>query len=65
MGSKADRCQRAQVSELFSMEISDMAVIDLLAAMDVGMFPLGGGTEAGAASHSFPLSLSSVSGDEG
>jgi len=65
MGSKADRCQRPQVSELFSMEICGMAVIDLPAAMDVGMFPLGGGTEAGAASNSFPLSLSFVSGDKG
>jgi hypothetical protein len=27
------------VSELFSMEICDMAVMDFLAAMDVGKFP--------------------------
>jgi hypothetical protein len=29
------------VSELFSMEICDMAVMELLAAMDVGKFPPG------------------------
>jgi len=37
----AGRCQRAQVSELFSMEICDLAVMDFLAAMDVGKFPPG------------------------
>jgi hypothetical protein len=47
------------VSELFSMEICDMAVMDFPAAMDVGKFPPGLGTEAGVASLSF------VSGDEG
>ena len=34
-------CQRAQVLELFSMEICDKAVMDFLAAMDVRKFPLG------------------------
>jgi hypothetical protein len=29
------------VSEVFSMEICDMAVMDFLVAMDVGKFPLG------------------------
>jgi len=48
-GLKAGRCQRAQVSELFSMEICDKAVMDFLAAMDVGKFPPGRGMEAGAA----------------
>jgi hypothetical protein len=30
-----------QISELFSMEICDKAVMDFLAAMDVGKFPSG------------------------
>jgi hypothetical protein len=34
-------CRRAQVSELFSMEICDKAVMDFLAATDVGKFPPG------------------------
>jgi len=38
-GGKAGRCRRAQVSELFSMEICDKAVMDFLAATDVGKFP--------------------------
>jgi hypothetical protein len=38
-GWKAGRCRQAQVSELFSMEISDKAVVDFLAATDVGKFP--------------------------
>jgi hypothetical protein len=38
-GGKGNRLERrAQVSELFSMEICDMAVMDFLAAMDVGKF---------------------------
>jgi hypothetical protein len=40
-GWKPGRCQRAQVSELFSMQICDMAVMDFRAAMDVRMFPPG------------------------
>jgi len=40
-GWKAGRCRRAQVSELFSMEICDKAVMDFLAATDVGKFPPG------------------------
>jgi len=40
-GWKAGRCRRAQVSELCSMEIRDMAVMDFLAAMDVEKFPPG------------------------
>jgi len=40
-GWKAGRCRRAQVSELFSMEICDMTVMDILAAIDVGKFPPG------------------------
>ena len=40
-GWKAGRSRRAQVSELFSIEICDMAVMDFLAAMDVGKFPPG------------------------
>jgi hypothetical protein len=40
-GLKAGRCRRAQVSELFSMQICDMAVMVFLAAMDVGKFPPG------------------------
>jgi hypothetical protein len=37
-GWKAGRCRQVQISELFSMEISDKAVMDCLAAMDVGKF---------------------------
>jgi len=40
-GWKAGRCRRAQVSELFSMEICEKAVMDFLAATDVGKFPPG------------------------
>jgi len=40
-GWKAGRCRRAQVSELFSMEICDKTVMDFLAATDVGKFPPG------------------------
>jgi len=49
-GWKAGRCRRAQASELFSIQICDMPVMDCLVAMDVGKFPLGWGMEAGAAS---------------
>jgi hypothetical protein len=38
-GWKTGRCQRAQVSEQFSMTICDIIVVDILAAMGVGMFP--------------------------
>jgi hypothetical protein len=40
-GWKAGRCRRAQMSELCYIEICHMAVMDLLAAWDVGKFPLG------------------------
>jgi len=40
-GRKADKCRRTQVSELMSMELCDMAVMDFLMAMDVGKFPPG------------------------
>ena len=40
-GWKAGRWRQAQVSELFSMEICDMAVMDFPAAMDVRKFPPG------------------------
>jgi hypothetical protein len=39
-GWKAGRCRHVQVSELFSMEKCDQAVMDFLAATDVGKFPL-------------------------
>jgi hypothetical protein len=39
LGWKAGRCWRAQVSELFSMEICVKAVMDYRAATDVGKFP--------------------------
>jgi len=38
-GWKAGRCRQVQISELYSMEICDQAVIDFLAATDVGKFP--------------------------
>jgi hypothetical protein len=38
-GWKAGRCRHVQMSELFSMEICDQAVMDFLAATDVGKFP--------------------------
>jgi hypothetical protein len=40
-GWKVGQCLRAQVSELFSMEICDKAVMDLLAATDLRKFPPG------------------------
>jgi hypothetical protein len=39
MGWKATRCRHVQVSELFSMEERDQAVVDFLAATEVGKFP--------------------------
>jgi len=38
-GWKAGRCQHVQVSELFSMEECDHAVVDFLAASEVGKLP--------------------------
>jgi len=38
-GWKAGRCRHVQVSELFSMEERDQAVMDFLAATEVGKFP--------------------------
>jgi len=38
-GWKAGRCRHVQVSELFSMEECDQAVVDFLAATEVGKFP--------------------------
>jgi len=38
-GWKAGRCRHVQISELFSMEGCDQAVMDFLAATDVGKFP--------------------------
>jgi len=38
-GWKAGRCRHVQISELFTMEECDQAVIDFLAATDVGKFP--------------------------
>jgi len=38
-GWKVGRCRHLQVSELFSIEECDQAVMDFLAATDVGKFP--------------------------
>jgi len=38
-GWKAGRCLHVQVSELFSMDKCDQAVVDFLAATEVGKFP--------------------------
>ena len=38
-GWKAGRCRHVQISELFSMEECDQAVVDFLAATEVGKFP--------------------------
>jgi len=38
-GWKTGRCRRAQVLQLLSMEICDIAVMDFQAAMDVRMSP--------------------------
>jgi len=37
-GWKAGRCRHVQISGLFSMELCDQAVMDLLGAADVGKF---------------------------
>jgi hypothetical protein len=36
----AGRCQQVQISELFSMEICDKVVMDILVATDIRKFPL-------------------------
>jgi len=38
-GWKAGRCRNVQISELFSTEICDQAVMDFLASTKVGKFP--------------------------
>jgi hypothetical protein len=38
-GWKAGRCRHVQISELFSVEECNQAVIDFLAATEVGKFP--------------------------
>jgi len=38
-GWKEGRCRHVQVSELFSTEECDQAVVDFLAATEVGKFP--------------------------
>jgi hypothetical protein len=38
-GWKAGRCRHVQISGLFSMEKCDQAVMDFLAATDMGKFP--------------------------
>jgi hypothetical protein len=38
-GWKAGRCPHVQISELFSIDECDQAVIDFLAAAEVGKFP--------------------------
>jgi hypothetical protein len=38
-GWKAGRCRHVQISELFSIEECDQAVIDFLAATEVEKFP--------------------------
>jgi hypothetical protein len=39
MGWKAGRCRHRQISELFSIEECDQAVMDFMAATEVGKFP--------------------------
>jgi hypothetical protein len=39
IGWKAGRCRHVQISELFSLEMRDQAVLDFLAATEVGKFP--------------------------
>jgi len=36
---KASRCRHVQIPELFSIEVCDQAVMDFLAATEVGKFP--------------------------
>jgi hypothetical protein len=50
-GWKAGRCRQVQISELFSMEICDKAVMDFLAVTDVGKFPPTRGMEVGGVYH--------------
>jgi hypothetical protein len=38
MGWKVGRCRNIQISELSSMETCDQAVMDFLAATDIGKF---------------------------
>jgi hypothetical protein len=38
-GWKVGRCRHVQISELFSMDECDQAVMDFLAATEVGKFP--------------------------
>ena len=40
MAWTAGRCQQVQISELFSMEICDKVVMDILVATDIRKFPL-------------------------
>jgi hypothetical protein len=62
-GWRAGRCRHVQVSELLSMEKCDKAVMDFLAATDVGKFPpkTGGGVRAGGLSLISSLFLCIVS----
>jgi hypothetical protein len=62
-GWRADRCRHVQVSELLSMEKCDKAVMDFLAATEVGKFPpkTGGGVRAGGLSLISSLFLCIVS----
>jgi hypothetical protein len=39
MGWKVSRFQNIQISKLYSMETCDQAVMDFLAATDIGEFP--------------------------
>jgi len=39
MGWKVSRCRNIQISELFTIETCDQAVMDFLAATDIGKFP--------------------------
>jgi hypothetical protein len=38
MGCKVSKCQNIQISELLSMETGDHAMMDFLAATDIGKF---------------------------
>jgi hypothetical protein len=38
-GWKAGRCRHVQISELFTIEVCDQAVMDFLAATEVEKFP--------------------------
>jgi len=49
-GCEACQCRRAQVSELFSMEICDLVEMAFLAATDVGKFPPGSSMQVEVAS---------------